>query len=208
MSMSKEEIVNQLTPYLIDLILSYNEGIAQYKIDFLDSGVALRSKKRSVANYIHDSVWDKLIPRFENRQRENIFIREKNGVTFLQIGMYIIRLKKIDKNGRASNVVTKNSECYYTPLFDFSLFNNEQLESVKGINLTLGYIPNEARTEFSDLFLVAPESRKEIAWKQNLNHLNLDIRVDEITLPEVKREKREKKIHVRRESLPKKESNN
>jgi hypothetical protein len=203
MKKNKEQILNDLSPFFPDIINAYKEGITQYQQDFLDRGIAVRSRKRSVANNVYDAILEKLKPRFENRQKENIFIREEKGVTFLQIHDYIIRLKKIDKHGRASNVITKNSENYYTPLFDCSLFNNEQLENVKGMNLTLGYIPNEARTEFSDLFLVAPASRTEIEWKQNLHSMELENKVYEFIQPEVKKEKRSRKIQARKSSLQK-----
>lgn len=203
MRKNKEQILEELSPYLHDIINAYNQGVAQYQKDFLDKGVALRSRKRSVANNIFDAIWDKLKPLFENRQKENIFVREEKGVPFLQIHDNIIRLKKIDKHGKASNVITKNSGIYYMPLFDCSLFNNEQLENIQGTNLTIGYTPNKARTEFYDLYLVAPASRTEIDWKENLHSMNLGNKVIEILPPEIKKEKRSRKLHARESSLQK-----
>ena len=126
---------------------------------------------------------------------------------FLQIHDNIIRLKKLDKHGKASNVITKNSEMYYTPLFDFSLFNNKQLENIQGTNLTIGYTPNKARTEFYDLYLVAPASRTEIDWKENLHRMNLGNKVIEILQPESDKEKRSDKFRARN-PLPKKKNTN
>ncbi len=203
MRKTKEQILNELSPYLPDIIFAYNQGIEQYREDFLNRGVALRSRKRSVANNIFDAIWDKLKPLFENRQNENIFIREEKGVTFLQIHDNIIRLKKLDKNGKASNVITSNSELYYAPLFDCSLFNSEQLEGIQATNLTIGYTPNKARTEFYDLYLVAPASRTTIEWKENLHQMKLSSKVMEFLQPKIeqKTERRVKKIHARKSSV-------
>jgi hypothetical protein len=174
---SQKEILNDLSPILPDLRDVFANAFNDYKKDFLLTCIATRSEKRSVAVNVSDAIWEYLKQRFSGREMENIYLRNEKGARFLQYHDYIIRIKKINKQGIASNVITKNSENFFMPLFDCSLFNNEQLVDSKAINLTLGYKADDSRTIFSFPFLVAPLTRKEVAWVVNLSQLNQDIKI-------------------------------
>ncbi|MDF3821775.1 hypothetical protein P3G55_17860 [Leptospira sp. 96542] len=168
MKKSKSQVLKELEPIIPAITQAFFEAFEEYKKVFLLSGIAVKSENRSVANNVFDQIWSSFESRFQGRQFENIFIRKRRGVKFLQYHDYILRVKKIDDKGRAHNVETENSSSFFNSLFDFSLFNNEKLEGKKGMNLTIGYIANDARTEFSFPYLIHPIDKKNVDWMVNL----------------------------------------
>ncbi|TGM04720.1 hypothetical protein EHQ86_11010 [Leptospira yasudae] len=161
---SQEEAIERLKPISDSLWEVFDLADQKYYEQFLLTGTAASSSKRSVASNLNDLLWAEMKVKFSGRELENIFLREENGAKFLQFEDLIIRIKKIDKKGRAGNVVSNHSDQFFCELFDLSLFNDENLSGVSGKNLTLGYIPNDARTEFDYFYLVHPKNRNGVHW--------------------------------------------
>ncbi|MDI7184398.1 hypothetical protein [Leptospira santarosai] len=161
---SQTEALRRLEPIINSIWEVFDFATGKYYNDFLLTGTAATSSKRSVACNLSDLLWKEMKEKFSNREINNIFLREANGAKFLQYEDLIIRIKKIDKFGRAGNAHSHNSEQFYSELFDFALFNDQNLSGASGINLTLGYIPNDARTEFDYFYLVHPKNRNGVHW--------------------------------------------
>ncbi|EMM77543.1 MULTISPECIES: hypothetical protein [Leptospira] len=206
---SQEEAIERLRPIRESLWEVFDIADQKYYKEFLLTGTAASSSKRSVASNLNDLLWAEMKVKFSGKELENIFLREENGAKFLQFEDLIIRIKKIDKKGRAGNVFSYHSEQFFSELFDLSLFNEENLSGVSGKNLTLGYIPNDARTKFDYLYLVHPKNRNGVHWihkmersvpknivtdiSEKVNNENTVDRTLKLKLKNAKKKKKQKK---------------
>ncbi|KAA1292804.1 hypothetical protein C4X99_04315 [Leptospira interrogans serovar Geyaweera] len=173
---NKSEILSNIKPIIPIIESAFLNAFSEYETRFLSSGIANKSSNRSVASNIHDLIWDHLESSFSISENYNVYFR-KHYSKYIEYKDIRFRVKKIDKNGRASNMLSKNSNLFFQPMFKFEEFDEYdeyEVDYTTGINLTLGYTANEARTEFSFPFLVHPKDREEILWMIDLRTFKIE----------------------------------
>lgn len=176
----KDDVLKDLEPIMPDIKKAFDAAFTEYRNDILLTGQSLKSSKRTIASYISDLIWNELKNTLGDKHFEGIYLRDENGSKILQYKDYIIRFKKLDKKGRASNLQTQNSDRFYTPLFDMPLFSGNDINGKKGLNVVFGYKTNFERTEFEYPFLMHPKNVRQIEWIVNLSksiELNSPIRL-------------------------------
>lgn len=111
-------------------------------------------KKRTRASFVHDHVCDQVRQSFNGV--DGVVVSEKRGVLLLTIAERVdIRFKKLDKKGRARNIITKQQA---------NLAAQMRMPGfTEAMKLTAGYQLNELQTEMTN-YLITYQRGRNLIW--------------------------------------------
>lgn len=151
---SMEHVMTVLTPFLDDFDAIGRHGLAVYRERY-PAELRLEHSDRSAASLIHDHMC------FEAERllagQEDVRALDVRSLKLWLIGdQVVIRLKKMDEEGRARNLQTRQQR-------DFDLHRTLPGVPPAPTRVTLGYFPDRTMTEVIRVQVACPIGR-EIAW--------------------------------------------
>ncbi|AYV57707.1 hypothetical protein EFP84_18890 [Leptospira kmetyi] len=186
---TKKQAIKLIEPHFPLIEKSGHEAYSEFRESYLNTGLAVNHKNRTLSNIINDLLITKLKENFAS-VRGVVFIK-KHGVDLMYFSDLIrVRVKKIDsKSYLPSNVVTGHS---------LQLFNDPELRLFpeKVTTLVLGYTTDESRSIVRWPFLVLTDGMRNIHWVVTQEEIAESLMTESTTVPEKVKTTRQKKKKI------------
>lgn len=155
-NMDKNQALALLRPHYNRIIDVGDDSYREFKAKFLDTGIAISHKNRTLAGIINDIYSRNMRESFKNVP--GVYHDQRYAADIFYFGNELrVRIKKLDNRSYLpKNIQTGNS---------LKLFNDtEYLIPGKLLTLALGYTTDEARTVLSWPYIVCTAGMHKASW--------------------------------------------